>query len=63
MYYSVLNLFIKVWSEVGHSHYDYVYDASVAPAVGPRVTTSSTDFSFQILLFWNLFAFSAAEIT
>ncbi len=36
---------------------------SVACAVGPSVTTSSTDFSFQNLVFWNLFEFSAAEIT
>jgi hypothetical protein len=36
---------------------------SVACAVGPSVTTSSTDFSFQSLIFWNLFEFSAAEIT
>jgi hypothetical protein len=35
----------------------------VACAVGPSVTTSSTDFSFQNLVFWNLFEFSAAEIT
>jgi hypothetical protein len=27
------------------------------------VTSSSTDFSFQNLVFWNLFEFSAAEIT
>jgi hypothetical protein len=27
------------------------------------VTTFSTDFSFQNLNFWNLFEFSAAEIT
>jgi hypothetical protein len=26
-------------------------------------TTSSTDFSFQNLVFWNLFEFSVAEIT
>jgi hypothetical protein len=30
--------------------------------LGPSVTTSSTDFSFQNLVFWNLFEFSAAEI-
>jgi hypothetical protein len=35
---------------------------SVARAVGPSVTTSSTDFSFQNLVFGNLFEFSAAEI-
>jgi hypothetical protein len=28
---------------------------SVARAVGPSVTVSSTDFSFQNLIFWNLF--------
>jgi hypothetical protein len=27
------------------------------------VITSSTDFSFQNLVFWNLFEFSVAEIT
>jgi hypothetical protein len=27
------------------------------------VTTISTDFSFQNLVFWNLLEFSAAEIT
>ncbi len=38
-------------------------DTSVACGVGPSVTTSSTDFSFQNAVFWNLFEFSAAEIT
>jgi hypothetical protein len=33
----------------------------VACAVGPTVNPFSTDFSFQNL--WNLFEFSAAEIT
>jgi hypothetical protein len=33
------------------------------PEIGPSVTTSSTDFPFQNLVFWNLFEFSAAEIT
>ncbi len=41
----------------------YVVDTSVACAIGPSVTTSSTDFSFQNLIFWNLFEFSVAEIT
>ncbi len=36
---------------------------SVACAVGSSVTMSSTDFSFQNLVFWNLFEFSAAEMT
>jgi hypothetical protein len=35
----------------------------VACAVGPSVITSSTDFSFQNLFFWNFLEFSAAEIT
>jgi len=34
----------------------------VACAVGPSVIKSSTDFSFQNLVFWNLFEFSEAEI-
>jgi hypothetical protein len=36
---------------------------SVACAVGPSVSTPSTNFSFRNLDFWNLFEFSAAEIT
>jgi hypothetical protein len=35
----------------------------VACAIGSSVSTSSTDFSFQNLVFWNLFEFWAAEIT
>jgi hypothetical protein len=38
-------------------------NTSVACAVGPSVTTSSTDFFFQNLVFCNLFEFLAAEIT
>ncbi len=41
----------------------HLANTSVACAVGPSVTMSSTDFSFQNLVFWNLFEFSAAEIT
>ncbi len=37
--------------------------SSVVYAVGISVITFSTDFSFQNLFFWNLFEFSAAEIT
>jgi hypothetical protein len=33
----------------------------VACAVGPSITTSSTDFSFQNLVFKNLFEFLAAK--
>jgi hypothetical protein len=36
---------------------------SVTCAIGPSVTMFSTDFSFQNLVFWNLFEFSVAEIT
>jgi hypothetical protein len=36
---------------------------SLACAVGPSVTMSSTDFSFQKLVFGNLFEFSAAKVT
>jgi hypothetical protein len=36
---------------------------SVACTIGPSVTTSSTDFSSQNLVFWNLFEFSVTEIT
>ncbi len=36
---------------------------TVACAVGPSVITSSTDFSFQNVVFFNLFEFSAVEMT
>jgi hypothetical protein len=36
---------------------------SVACVVGPSVTMSSTDVSFQNFVFWDLFEFSVAEIT
>jgi hypothetical protein len=45
-----------------HVNFSFIH-TSVACAVGPSVTTSSTDFSSQNLVFWNLFEFSAAEIT
>ncbi len=41
----------------------FIIETNVACAVGPSATASSTDFSFQNLVFWNLFEFSAAEIT
>ncbi len=41
----------------------YFICTSVACAVDPSVTVSSTDFTFQNLVFWNLFEFSVAEIT
>ncbi len=34
----------------------------MACAIGQSVTTSSTDFSFQNLVFWNLFEFSMEKI-
>jgi hypothetical protein len=39
------------------------HHTSVACAIGPSVTKSWTDFSFQNLDFWNLLEFSEAEIT
>jgi hypothetical protein len=36
---------------------------SVVFVIGPNVTMSITDFSFQNLVFWNLFEFSVAKIT
>jgi hypothetical protein len=36
---------------------------SGACAIGPSVTTSLTDFSFQNLFFWSLCEFSSAKIT
>jgi len=45
------------------SSLEHINHTSVACAIGPSVTTSSTDFSFQNLVIWNLFEFSAAEIT
>jgi len=41
----------------------YLIVTTVACAVGPCVTTSSTDFSFQNLVFWNLFEILVIEIT
>ncbi len=41
----------------------FLIHTSVACAVGPSVTMSSTDFSFQNMTFWNLFEFSAVEIS
>ncbi len=40
-----------------------IMNTNVACAIGPSVTTSSTDFSFQDPVFWNLFEFSTIEIT
>jgi len=42
---------------------DEVIYIIVAYIVDPSVTASSIDFSFQNLVFWNLFEFSAVEIT
>jgi len=42
---------------------DTTVTSVVCAVVGPSVTTSSTDFSFQNLIFWNLFEFLAAKIT
>jgi hypothetical protein len=45
-----------------HTYSLKAIQTSVACALGPSVTTSSTEFSFQNLVFWNLFEFSVAEI-
>jgi hypothetical protein len=44
-----------------HFNFPFIH-TSVARAVGPSVTTSSPDFSFQNLVFWNLFELPVAEI-
>jgi hypothetical protein len=41
--------------------YIYIY-SSVGCAACPSVTTSPTEFSFENLVFWNLFEFLVAEI-
>jgi len=41
----------------------HITQTSVACAIGPSGNSSSTDFSFQNLVFKILFEFSAAEIT
>ncbi len=38
-------------------HLVYFNETNVACAIGPSVIASSTDFSFQNLVFWNLFEF------
>jgi hypothetical protein len=44
-----------------HSSLVLIKFTSLACALGPSVTMSSTDFSFQNLVFWNLFEFSMTE--
>ncbi len=46
-----------------HNYSFKTIQTSVACALGPSVTTSSTEFSFQNLVFWNLFEFSVPKIT
>ncbi len=48
--------------EYGAKNIEGFLYTSVACAVRPSDITSSTDFSFRNLAFWNLFEFSAAEI-
>jgi hypothetical protein len=48
---------------IQQSTHSFIRATSVACAVGPSVVTCSTDFSFEHLVFWNLFEFSAEEIT
>jgi hypothetical protein len=47
---------------LGNSMSQFI-ETNVAYVVGPSITTSSTNFSFQNLVFWNLFEFSVAKIT
>ncbi len=54
------DLEINMSSTYGYNFYCSL--TSVTCAVGPSVTMSSTDFSLQNLVFWNLFEFSVAEI-
>jgi len=42
---------------------DEISYINVACTIGLSVTTSSTDFSFQNLVFGNLFEFSVVKIT
>jgi hypothetical protein len=44
-----------------HSSLVFVKLTSLACVVGPSVTMSLIDFSFQNLVFWNLFEFSMIE--
>ncbi len=58
---------IPIWgillpSSLNFSLMTHSMNTSVACVVGPSVTTFSTDFSFQNVVFGNLFEFSAAEI-
>ncbi len=52
------------WTEEVHGMVEWcsITETSVAGAVGPSVTMTSTDFSFQNLVFWNLFEFLVAQI-
>ncbi len=54
----VIHLWVKLLHNFIHC---YVRYTGVACAVGPSVTTSSTDFSFQNLVLWDLFEFSAGK--
>jgi len=52
MYVSIF-LNSQIWNEI-------MLELNDKPS---SVTMSSTDFSFQNLVFWNLFEFSVVEIT
>jgi len=51
--------FLLLFGILSYSHalISFTVYTSVACAVGSSVSTSSTDFSFQTLVFWNLFEF------
>jgi hypothetical protein len=56
-------LILNEWQCYCVQHTFFGRETSLACELGPSVPTSSTDFSFQNLVFWNLFEFSAAEVT
>ncbi len=53
------SLLLAKWSQL----FLCFIQTSAACAIGPSITISSTDFSFQNLFFWDLLEFSATEIT
>ncbi len=66
LYMSMLNLILININIMNMKKYMLIclfISTSVDRAISPSVTTSSSDFSFQNLVIWNLFEFSAAEIT
>jgi hypothetical protein len=60
-FYFVIHLVVYDLSNVlGSSLIIDIISINVACAIGSSVTMSSSDFSFQNLIFWNLFEFLVA---